>query len=205
MRPASPSLSSALTASPSRPGGSQPAGSRTTTATCSTTVAEVLHAVPYTLSGDTSIRATRFPSDRSRRYEPAGALPKKPGRRASTLPVFMWSMLSPVLTESPRLSEMAPQSSFSTATEYPGCRNSAATSVVFPAPELPVITTPRRSVLDPTDNTHPCTNTMSSLLTAEQMSRTQSLASRYEPNLKTSIIFRSRDHHRASSHLLYSP
>ena len=42
--------------------------------------------------------------------------------------------------ESPRLSEMAPQSSFSTAAEYSGCRSSPATSVVFPAPELPVIT-----------------------------------------------------------------
>ncbi len=70
----------------------------------------------------------------------------------------MCSILSPVLTESPESSEMAPQSSFNTATGYPGCHNSLATSVVFPAPELPVITTPRLSAPEPTDNAHPCNN-----------------------------------------------
>ena len=93
-------------------------------------------------SSDTSIRVPRTRSDRSGKYEAGGVLVKKPGRRASTLPDFMWSIRSPVLTEFPRLSEMPPQSSFSTATEYPGCRSSPATSVVFPAPEPPVITTP---------------------------------------------------------------
>ena len=65
------------TASPPRAGGSQSRGSRTTTATCSITLAEVLHAVPYTLSGDTSIRAAPSRSDRSRKYEPAGEAPEE--------------------------------------------------------------------------------------------------------------------------------
>ena len=117
----------------------------------------------------------------------------------------MWSILSPVLTDSPRLSEMAPQSSFSTVTEYSGCRSSPATSVVFPAPELPVITTPRRSRPAATDNAHPCMNNVSSLLTAEQMPRTHTLAIRYEPKPKATIVLSSRDHHRAPSHLLSSP
>jgi hypothetical protein len=69
------------------PDGRQPAaGSRTTTATWSTTVPELLHAVPYTASGDTSIRAARSRSDRSGAYEPADALVKKPGRRAARWP-----------------------------------------------------------------------------------------------------------------------